>query len=53
MGIVLWWDEDEEGKEEPDDFEPNWDELYEVMDSNVDAMIEAVKWNRDEETETE
>jgi hypothetical protein len=49
MGIVLWWDEDEEGKEEPDDFEPNWDELYEVMDSNVDAMIEAVKWNRDEE----
>ena len=49
LGIKLWWDEDEEGEEEPDDFEPNWDELYELMDGNVDAMIEAIHWNRDEE----
>ena len=48
LGIKLWWDEDEDG-EEPDDFEPNWEALYDIMDENIDAMIEAVKWNRDEE----
>jgi len=47
--IKLWWDEDEEGCEEPDDFEPTWDLVSELQDSNVDAMVEAVLWHRSEE----
>lgn len=48
LGIKLWWDEEEDG-EEPDDFEPNWEALYDIMDENIGAMIEAVKWDRDQE----
>lgn len=47
--IKLWWDEDEEGIEEPDDFEPDWEKLWELLDDTIGSMIEAVKWNRDQE----
>ena len=43
LGIKLWWDEETEGKEEPDDFEPTWEELYELMDENVQSMIDALE----------
>lgn len=49
LGIKLWWDEDEEGCEEPDDFEPTWEELADVQESNIASMIEAVKWDREQE----
>jgi hypothetical protein len=39
LGIKMWWDEEAEGKEEPDDFEPTWEELYELLDENVQSMI--------------
>jgi hypothetical protein len=47
--IKLWWDEDEEGIEEPDDFEPDWEKLWELLDDTIGSMIEAVKWDRDQE----
>jgi hypothetical protein len=49
LGIKLWWDEDAEGAEEPDDFEPTWEELYNLLDDNVTGMIEAVTFDRDQE----
>ena len=49
LGIKLWWDEDEEGEEEPDDFEPTWEELYNILDDNVTGMIEGVIFDRDQE----
>lgn len=47
--IKLWWDEDVEGCEEPDDFEADWEKLWELLDDTTQGMVEAVKWNRDEE----
>ena len=49
LGIKVWWDEDEEGAEEPDDFEPTWEELYNLLDDNVTGMIEGVIFDRDQE----
>ena len=49
LGIKLWWDEEVEGKEEPEDFEPTWEELYELMDDNVKGLIEAIAWDREDD----
>lgn len=49
LGIKIWWDEEEEGSEEPDDFEPTWEELYNILDDNITGMIEGVVFDRDQE----
>ena len=50
LGIKLWWDEDAEGEEEPDDFEPNWEDLYELMDKAIDELVSDIhKYNRNSE----
>lgn len=49
LGIKIWWDEEEEGAEEPIDFEPTWEELYNLLDDNVTVMIEGVVFDRDQE----
>ena len=47
--IKLWWDEDVEGCEEPDDFEADYEKLWELLETTTDGMIEAVKWNRSDD----
>lgn len=44
-GLKFWWDEEEEGREEPEDFEATWDEGWEIREKFVS---EDVKWINDE-----
>ena len=48
-GLKFWWDEDEEGCEEPDDFEPTYDEAHNIRDEFVQNCIEAIKEIREED----
>lgn len=38
-GLKFWWDEEEEGCEEPDDFEPTWEEAHEIRERDIAEMI--------------
>lgn len=50
--LELWWDEDEhDGEEEPDDFEPTWDELWTLLENEKDDMIEGFNTYRKEREE--
>lgn len=41
-GLKYWWDEEEEGCEEPDDFEPTYDEGQDIRDKFVSNVVEGI-----------
>jgi len=53
FGLAFYWDEDEnDGEEEPDDFEPTYEEAWNLLDDEVSSMVESFKEyvrDRDEE----
>ena len=51
--LAFWWDEDEhDGEEEPDDFEPTWDAAWSLLEGELDDMVDGFK-NYVEEREFE
>jgi hypothetical protein len=49
--LKFWWDEEEEGEEEPEDFEPTWEEAHNVIDQSITDMVENIKANREDTVE--
>lgn len=39
--LAFWWDEEEnDGEEEPDDFEPTWEEAWNLLDDELKSMLD-------------
>lgn len=53
LGLKLWWDEEEEGEEEPDDFEPDYEKVSDIQMNDLDNMVNAIKeyWEENDESE--
>ena len=47
--LKFYWDEDEEGAEEPDDFEPDYEKMNDIQMQDIEDMLENLRNQREED----
>jgi len=46
--LKFYWDEEEEGAEEPEDFDPDYEKMYDIQTQDIEDMISGLKEHREE-----
>ena len=52
LELKFYWDEEEEGAEEPEDFEPTYDRMYEIQDDDISGMLESLAEVREDASDS-
>jgi len=49
-GLSFYWDEDEMGEEEPEDWEPSWEQMCAIQENSIENIIYDLREEQDVET---